>query len=75
MAGESRFSPPELPLDMFRQALRWVVLSFAVLASGCGGLREWLAPFRGLNSDVNYSEPGVGQYRQPADHEPQPGAR
>ena len=60
---------------MIRQILRWFMLALAVATSGCGGLRDWLTPFRGLNSDVSYGEPGVGQYRQLGDQEPQTGAR
>jgi len=60
---------------MSQRVIRWILLSLALLTSGCGGLRAWLAPFRGLNSDVQYGEPGVGQYRPPGDQDAQPDIR
>jgi hypothetical protein len=37
----------------------------SVSLSGCTTLRNWLAPYQGMNSDTWANEPGVGQYQQP----------
>ena len=49
-----------------------IVAMLALTLSGCGRLRDWLSPFRGLNSDRPnsiFSDPEAGQYRQPRDNE------
>jgi hypothetical protein len=53
---------------MRRQIARLSIVGMlALLLAGCT-LRDWVSPFRGLNSDRPtsvYNEPEVGQYRQP----------